>query len=388
VAAASYALIGGRTIVGVVLAAMSLPLAGLRALPWIGRGVSSRQTRGRGAWGPRLRTATTSVALLVVFGALFASADAVFASLLPSVDLADLPARVVVFIVFTGLALSAGFLGAAPPQWDVLAPRPARAVRAVEWIAPISGVVALFAVFVAVQVTVLLGGDDYVLRTAGLTYAEHARSGFGQLVAVTLLTLAVVAAAVRWAPRETSGQRRLLRLLLGALCLLALAVVVFALNRLHLYEVAFGFTRLRLFMNVFEGWLGLLLVLVLLAGVRLRAPWLPGAIVVTAAAALLGLAAINPDGFVADRNVDRFTASGKLDVAYLQVLSADAVPAIDRLPEPERSCALSGIRRADDGWAGWNLGRAQATDILAASSTSATPACTDLLGAAGTPQTH
>jgi hypothetical protein len=161
--------------------------------------------------------------------------------------------------------------------------------------------------------------------------------------------------------------------------LLALAVVVFALNRLHLYEVAFGFTRLRLFMNVFESWLGLLLVLVLLAGVRLRAPWLPAAIVVTAAAALLGLAAINPDGFVADRNVDRFTATGKLDVAYLQVLSTDAVPAVDRLPEPQRSCALSGIRRDDTGWAGWNIGRARAKDILAAASTSATPECADLL---------
>jgi two-component system sensor histidine kinase BaeS len=377
VAAASYALIGGRTTVGVVLAAMSLPMAGLRALPWIGRGVSSRLAPRWGTWGPSVRTLTTSVVLLVVFGALFASADAVFASLLPSIDLADLPLRAVVFIVFTGLALSAAFLGAAPPRWDVLSPRPARAVGAIEWIAPISGVVALFAVFVGVQVSVLLGGDGYVLRTAGLTYAEHARSGFGQLVVVTLLTLAVVAAAGRWAPRETPGQRLVLRLLLGALCLLALAVVVFALNRLHLYEDAFGFTRLRLFMNVFEGWLGLLLVLVLLAGVRLRAPWLPGAIVVTAAAALLGLAAINPDGFVADRNVDRFTATGKLDVAYLRVLSADAVPAIDRLPEPVRSCALSGIPGADDGWAGWNLGRAQAKGILAARSAPVTSGCAD-----------
>jgi hypothetical protein len=386
-AAGSYALIGGRTIVGALLAAMSLPMAGLRALPWVGRGVSSRLSTARGAWGPAVRTVATSIGLLAVFGALFASADAVFASLLPSVDLADFPLRAFVFVAFTGLALSAAFLGAAPPRWDVLSPRPARTVRAVEWIAPISGVVALFAVFVAVQVSVLMGGDDYVLRTAGLTHAEHARSGFGQLVVVTILTLAVVSAAVRWAPRETPGQRRLLRLLLGALCLLALAVVVFALNRLHLYEVAFGFTRLRLFMNVFEGWLGLLFVLVLLAGVRLRAPWLPGAVVVTAAAALLGLAAVNPDGFVADRNVDRYSQTGKLDVAYLQVLSADAVPAVDRLPEPARSCALSGMHRPPAGWAGWNLGRAQADDILQAAPNPATPACTGLLGADGTPAT-
>jgi hypothetical protein len=282
-----------------------------------------------------------------------------------------------VFVVFTGLALAGAFLAAAPPRWDVVSPSPARAARPIEWIAPIGGLVVLFAVFFGVQVTVLLGGDDYVLRTAGLTYAEHARSGFGQLVAVTLLTLAVVSAAVRWAPRETPAQRRVLRLLLGALCLLALAVVVFALHRLHLYEEAFGFTRLRLFMNVFEGWLGVLLVLVLLAGVRLRARWLPGAVVATAAVALLGLAAINPDGFVADRNVSRFASTGKVDIAYLQVLSADAVPAIDRLPEPQRSCALAGISVPEDGLAGWTVGRERARAILASRSAAITHGCTN-----------
>ena len=363
-AAASYALSSGRTIVGTLLACLSLPLAGLRALPWIRRGVRTHLPQGADSWAPVLRAVMICVGLLVVFGALFASADAVFAAMLPSVDLDDLPARVVVFIFVTGLALSAAFLAAAPPRWDVLAPGRGRSVRPVEWIVPIAGLVALFAVFVVVQVTAFVGGNDYVRRTAGLTYAEHARSGFGQLVAVTLLTLAVVAAATRWAPRETRAQRQVLRALLGALCVLALAVVVSALHRLHLYEEAFGFTRLRLFMNMFEGWLGLVVVLVMLAGVRLRAAWLPGAIVATAAVALLGLAAINPDAFVAEHNVTRFEATGKLDTAYLQGLSADAVPAIDRLPEPMRSCALDGIRVADDGFAGWNLGRDRARDIL------------------------
>jgi two-component system sensor histidine kinase BaeS len=365
IATDTYALCRGRTIVGTLLATMSLPLAGLRALPWIGRGFSAHLPARGAAWAPSARTLLTSTGVLLVFGGLFASADAVFAAYLPTVDLADVPQRLVVGVLFAGLALTVAFLGAAPPRWDVLAPGPARPIRPVEWVVPITVLIGLFMTFVAVQVSVLLGGDDYVLRTAGLTYADHARSGFGQLVVVTLLTLAVVAAAARWAPRETAGQRRLLRLLLGTLCLLALAVVVFALHRLHLYEEAFGFTRLRLFMNVFEGWLGLLIVLVLVAGVRLRATWLPGAVVASAAAALLGLAVINADGFVADRNVSRFVATGKLDTAYLQGLSADAVPAIDRLPEPLRSCVLGGLAVDDDGGpGGWNFGRERAREIL------------------------
>ena len=73
----------------------------------------------------------------------------------------------------------------------------------VEWLVPIVVLDALFLTFVTVQLTVLFGGHRHVLGTEGLTYAEYARSGFGQLVVVTLLTLSVVAATVRFAPRHS-----------------------------------------------------------------------------------------------------------------------------------------------------------------------------------------
>lgn len=366
---ASYALARGTSLVGALLGGLSLALAPLRGLPWAARGLRGHvhaARTSRTSWAPLLRTVGVSAGLLLVFGTLFASADAAFATLLPDVHLDTVPQRLFLFVAVAGAALAAAFLADQPPAWDVLAPAPARPVRPLEWIAPIALLDALFAAFVAVQLTVLFGGHSHVVHTAGLTYAEYARSGFGQLVVVTLLTLTVVAAAARWAPKETASQRSTLRVLLGALCLLALVVVASALYRLHLYEEAFGFTRLRLFMNAFESWLGVLVGLVLVAGVRLRARWLARAVVATAAAALLALAAVDPDGFVAARNVDRYTSSGRVDVAYLQGLSADAVPAIDRLPEPLRSCVLSGMTLPDpgDGLAGWNLARSRARSLL------------------------
>ncbi len=137
------------------------------------------------------------------------------------------------------------------------------------------------------------------------------------------------------------------------LCALTLVIVVSALSRLHLYEEAFGFTRLRLFMNAFETWLGVLVVLVLLAGIRLRARvagrvrWSP-----PPAQPCWCWAPSTRTHFVAERNVDRYLATGKLDVGYLQALSADAVPAVDRLPEPVRSCVLLGMSGGFDGSAG------------------------------------
>ncbi len=65
-----------------------------------------------------------------------------------------------------------------------------------EWALPLVLLDALFLAFVAVQIFVLFGGHDHVLRTAGLTYAEYAHQGFWQLVAVAVLTLAVVMTAV------------------------------------------------------------------------------------------------------------------------------------------------------------------------------------------------
>ena len=106
--------------------------------------------------------------------------------------------------------------------------------------------------------------------------------------------------------------------------------------------------------------------LVLLAGIRLRGRWVPLAGLLSGATMLLGLALVNPDGFIADRNVERFEETGKLDWYYLSNLSDDAVPSLAGLPEPLRTCALQDRSRTDDDWLEWNLGRARADGFLVA----------------------
>jgi hypothetical protein len=109
------------------------------------------------------------------------------------------------------------------------------------------------------------------------------------------------------------------------------------------------------------------LVMVLAAGVRLRAGWLPQAAIGSGVAALIGLAMLNPDHFIADRNITRYEDTGKIDVAYLSGLSADAVPALDRLPATLRSCALGDVARdlaERHDWRGWNIGVDRARHAL------------------------
>ena len=222
----------------------------------------------------------------------------------------------------------------------------------------------MFAAFLVAQATVIFGGHDYLERTTGLTYADYVHEGFGQLTVATALTLLVIWAAARKAPRETPTDRLRLRAALGLLCVQTLVVVASALYRMHVYQEAYGFTELRLLVDVFEGWLGLLVLAVVAAGVTLKAAWLPRFALLSGAGLVLALAAINPDAWIAQRNVDRYAETGDLDWAYLRGLSDDAVPVLTTLPDDVRGCVLDGRTQADDDWLEWNLGRWRAADDL------------------------
>ena len=78
---------------------------------------------------------------------------------------------------------------------------------------------------------------------------------------------------------------------MGALCVLTLVVVASALHRMDLYQQAYGFTVLRVLVDGFELWLGLVVVMLLVAGIRLSGWWLPRAVLVSGAVFVLGFAA-------------------------------------------------------------------------------------------------
>jgi Domain of unknown function (DUF4173) len=356
---ASLALTRGSGAGALATRAVALLAGGLRAPGWARRGLA-RAPANRATVLRRLATAVVSLALLVVFGALFVSADAAFADavgrLLPD---GTGVGRTLLLVVAGTVVVAAAAVLAAPPDLSGLGRAPVRRLRREEWLLPALTLVALFVAFVAVQAAVLFGGRAHVLGAGGPTYAGYARGGFWQLLVVTALTLAVLAAAARWVPRATAADRTLVRAVLGPLTALTLVIVASALARMATYEQAYGFTRLRLLVSVCELWLGVVLLLVLVAGVRLRARRLPEAAVAAAVAALLGLAILNPDRFIADRNVDRYETTGRIDTGYLSRLSADAVPALDRLPAGVRACALPDLPRPD-GLREWNLGRARA----------------------------
>lgn len=315
---------------------------------------------------PYVRGTGLASVVVLPFAALFLSGDAAFAAFageLPFPDSSTLPGRVLTFVLVLAAALGLGLAARRPA-----AGREATAARRlsfVEWLIPLAVLDALFLAFVLVQVTVLFGGHDRVLRTTGLTYAEYARSGFWQLLAAAALTFVVIRSAGPLAATGSRRERLVLHGLLTVFGLLTLVVLASALHRLQLYEDAYGLTRARLLAETVTLWLGALIVLVVGATcARRRFGW---AAVLGTALALLAFSLSNPDRRIAERNVARWQETGKIDVLYAGSLSADAVPALATLPTPLREQTTASARRRlgePDPWSSANRSRAEARRLL------------------------
>jgi hypothetical protein len=227
----------------------------------------------------------------------------------------------------------------------------------------------LFSLFVIVQLAYFFGGEANV-TAAGFTYSEYARRGFGELVAVGVLSLGLIMALAAVTRRETRRQTTWFNALSAGLVILVGIILISALKRLLLYEQAYGFTRLRTYTHVAIVWMAVVFLafLILLVGGRLRrfAP--------VCAAAAVGFAAtlnlLNVDAFIVNRNADRLAATGDLDVAYLATLSVDALPGLTELatdaPAKQREALLPELacwnrqlrsRQEEIAWQSANFGR-------------------------------
>ncbi len=314
------------------------PLVG-RDVTWseLPRGGPLRQVRAAALGG------ALAFPLLVVFGGLFSSADAVFHDVVTdlfAIDFGSVLGHLALFGVFT--ALTAGYLRGA-----LLRAAPSRSLtegdsRLSLGIIPVATALGLvdllFLMFVVIQLRYLFGGADLIATATGLTYAEYARRGFFELVTASGLVLPVLAGA-DWSVRHESHEhQRTFRQLAVVLLLLLAVVMASALARMRLYVGAFG--------ALVQGF-----------------------------AVLGGLHLVNPDAFIVRTNLARPPAERSFDGWYAASLSADAVPwllqALPRLDRGAQCSVAAGLREQltrleRDDWRSWNFARARARRLLQA----------------------
>jgi len=306
------------------------------------------------------------VPLLVVFGGLFVAADAVFqhlvSSAIPTVD-ASLVERTLLVAVWAWLA--GGLLRDLLASREWAAPAVARRrLGVLEISVALAFLDLLFLAFVVVQFRYLFGGSALVQSEAHLTYAEYARHGFFELVAVTGLTLPVLLLA-DWALGPES--RRAFRWLAALLLALLGVVIASALERMRLYMQEYGLTELRLYATGVILWLAVVSAWFAVTVLQGRRHAFAVGALVAGFAATLTLNVISPDALIARTNVTR----PAVDVSYLAGLSDDAVPAlvarISSLPAAQRTELARNLLRRDatsGDWRSWNVSRGRAGDAL------------------------
>jgi hypothetical protein len=348
----------------------------------------------RGRLRTTIRAALIAAPVLILFAALLSSGDRVFgriiSSFVPEWNVPDFTSHIVLTLV--GAALVAILWRTAVGReraWQRTTIGRSPVLSFAEWGTVLLGIDVLFAVFVVVQFAYLFGGQHRVRVTAGLTYAEYARSGFFQLSATAALTVLVIMAAWDWGARDHQGHERTFRALVTPMVALSAVVLASALKRLALYEGTFGFTINRFFGYVSIATIGAVLLVLTAAIWTRRREHLIAGFLALGVIALLVTNVLNPDRFVAARNLARYEAIHKIDASYLGgALGPDAVPLtatlLKTLGAEDRKALVVGLcvqlpeLGAEPSWRSVNLGRASARRALeAAGVTQAT--CEDAL---------
>jgi hypothetical protein len=310
-----------------------------------------------------------SVPLLLLFGGLFVAADAVFdqlvTSVVPSLD-AKLVARALIVAIWAWVAggLLRDLLASRRDDEAVPFVRVRPRLGALEVGVALAFLDLLFLAFVVVQFRYLFGGSALVQSEAHLTYAEYARHGFFELVAVTALTLSVLLLA-DWA--LGSDGRRAFRWLAAVLLALLGVVIASALERMRLYVQHFGLTELRLYATGGILWLAVVSAWFAFTVLRGRRHAFAVGALVAGFAATLALNVLSPDALIARTNVTRPV----VDVSYLAGLSDDAVPTllsrVSSLPAVQQTELARELLQRDvtaGDWRSWNVSRSRAAHAL------------------------
>ena len=323
--------------------------------------------------------------LLVLFGALFVAADAVFERLIIEVfgfDLARVFSHLFLFCFFawiTAGVLWAGLMASIPQNLALTRPRIV-SLGIVEVGVVLGLLDLLFITFVAIQVRYLFGGAGHVAGTAGLTYAEYARHGFFELATVTALALPLLLLA-HWLFRpENRAHELVFKTLAGTMIVLLFVVVASALQRMYLYTSEFGLTELRLYTTIFMLWISVVLIWFVLTVMRSHRDRFAFGALIAGFAAILAVNVMNPDALIAKTNIDRLQEGKRFDPYYLTTLSADATPVIvDSLPDIGEKPVWQGFTLQQEilytrskkpgDWRTWNLGRARAHQAIEAYAT-------------------
>lgn len=295
-----------------------------------------------------LKGVIVAIPLLLVILSLLASADAVFESFISDIthvfdfEIAD---QVIGRIAVTLAAL----WGLATFAWMIASEHNTTKPAITSYTPSISSISAItilalvniaYFVFLLIQFAYLFNGADLSFLD-NMTYAEYARRGFAELVAIAVINLSLTITFAVFVKNDSPASLTTQRVFSSLLVLATMIILYSSQLRLGLYEEAYGFTHTRILVHVFMFFLAASL-LVSLAKIWKRDFVFLRPVLCIALFFWIGISLINLDQMIAEKNIERYEENGRIDIGYLVYeLSDDAVPTLVRFAELDTSDAYT-----------------------------------------------
>jgi len=280
--------------------------------------------------------------VIFIFAVLLAAADPIFENRLTQIlnffkieNLVEYLFRFFYILLFAYI-FTGVFLHAMYPNQHLEKPDPNKPwiktfLGNIETSIVLTGVNILFFTFLLIQFRYFFGGKTNISLT-GYTYSEYARRGFGELIAVAVISL-LLYLALNGVTTNNSRRHTIRFTALSAILFIQVLIILYSgFQRLALYESAYGFSRLRTYSTVFIPWLAFLIVAVVVLEILKKQGFFPLALMTAVLGFTASIIFINVDSFIATKNIQRAMLSNQegyaLDYTYLSQLSNDALPVI------------------------------------------------------------
>ena len=325
-----------------VFAAFERPIQALTTLSEKRKTQEKKVLPWRRVWLPVLRGILIAVPILLVFAALLSSADPVFEEVLTDFwaflkieDWGEFAFRTF-YIFVLGFCFSGLLLHAFSKKRYYRLPEKGRSsfkpfLGKIESFTVLSLVILLFGLFIFIQFRYFFGGSSNI-NFSGYTYAEYARKGTEELIIVAILSLGLYQMLHTITRLEQKTDRTWIHLLMTVLIVEVLIILLSSYQRLAMYELIYGFSRIRVRTHLFILWLSALLGLVVLLEWTGKSKRFFLVLLFVSFGFVISQGFLNIDNHIVEKNLARLDeglpqeAWEGFDHYYLALLSDDAVP--------------------------------------------------------------
>ena len=175
------------------------------------------------------------------------------------------------------------------------------------------------------------------LKNTSLNYAQYARQGFFQLMAVSLINIVTILIAKKRENKDDYKTNKFINYMSIIMIGFTFIIVISAWVRMHFYESAYGYTLLRLLVYCTLFTESILFIPTILYILDKKIDLIKSYFIIIIVMYLC-MNFVNFDSIIAKRNIDRYFETGKIDLEYLKnEVGTDGIKQIVRLLKEPRS---------------------------------------------------